>query len=96
MDCRKDLLSILNSPFRIDVRLFCILSGAISVRNPRLPKFIPNIGIPFIPYFLAVFMIVPSPPIEISKSQFFSIWPGEDLYSLNVSKDFTKLYFEYI
>jgi hypothetical protein len=45
-------------------------SGAISVKKPNEPKFIPKTGISSIPNSLEQLNIVPSPPIAITKSQF--------------------------
>ena len=45
-----------------------MFEGAISVRKPRFPKFIPSIGISYMPKFLALLKSVPSPPMAITRS----------------------------
>ena len=62
---KKDLFSFIKSPFITSSNLVVISSGDMSVKNPTLPKLIPNIGIPWEPYLLEQFSMVPSPPIAI-------------------------------
>ena len=50
-------------------------------RNPKFPKFMPRIGISKGPYFLAKFSIVPTPPMAISRSEFFLIKPSEETFA---------------
>lgn len=67
---RSVLLSTLYCPLNTLSRHSIILSGLHSVRNPKLPRFMPNKSSFFRGILRAVFRIVPSPPITIIKSTF--------------------------
>ena len=59
------------SPFITLFNSEVISDGGMSVRNPSLPRFIPKIGISYIPKFLAQLSRVPSPPMAIIRSLLF-------------------------
>ena len=62
----------MKSPFKTSSNLVVISLGEISVKKPTFPRLIPNIGMPWDPYLLEEFNIVPSPPIAI-KIDFFKM-----------------------
>ena len=62
------LSSITIVPVSISSRRGYISSSVTSVRNPRLPRFTPSIGVPFPPINLATLSRVPSPPNTIINS----------------------------
>ena len=72
-------------------------SGAISVKNPKLPKFIPKTGNPLEPNFLAVLNKVPSPPMAIIRSAFSIISLSlKGLISFNfIDEDLGKTIFKF-
>ena len=70
---KKNLESIVYFPATICLIDWVNSSGAISVKKPTLPRFIPRTGKPLDPNFLAEPSRVPSPPIQTTRSAFFSI-----------------------
>ena len=72
-DSRKNLLSLMKFPFKISFKDLVIFSGCTSVKKPTLPKFIPNKGALDFENFLAELNIVPSPPMQIIRSDDLAI-----------------------